>query len=151
MDGDMNTGRVQRSRRRGWRMPQGAVYVGRPTKWGNPYRMRPETAVEVYRDRLVAGLLDVSVEDVRRELRGRVLVCWCPLGRPCHADVLIDVANEGEEQIEHSKNRSPAQPRMFPKHQGTCLHCRRKITANTSKEWSKLVKSQCPHCGRPGW
>ena len=73
-------------------MPAGAIYVGRPTKWGNPYRMLPEVAAEVYRDRLLAGLLDVTVEDMRSELRGRDLVCWCPTDRPCHADVLIDVA-----------------------------------------------------------
>ena len=29
--------RIQRKRTKGWRMPEGAVYVGRPTKWGNPY------------------------------------------------------------------------------------------------------------------
>lgn len=29
--------RIQRMRTRGWRMPEGAVYVGRPSKWGNPY------------------------------------------------------------------------------------------------------------------
>ena len=61
----------------------------------------------------------------------------------CESDALAE--------IEHPKNKPPAQTRMFPKQQGTCLHCRRKITANTSKEWSKLVKSPCPHCGRPGW
>jgi hypothetical protein len=29
--------RIQRKRTKGWRMPEGAVYVGRPTKWGNPF------------------------------------------------------------------------------------------------------------------
>ena len=29
--------RIQRSRQKGWRMPEGAVYVGRPTPWGNPW------------------------------------------------------------------------------------------------------------------
>nr|WP_272896981.1 DUF4326 domain-containing protein [Mycolicibacterium tusciae] len=34
-----------------------------------------------------------STEDVRRELRGHDLVCWCPLDSPCHADVLLELAN----------------------------------------------------------
>jgi len=42
---------------------------------------------------LRAGKLRVSVEDVRRELAGRDLACWCPLDGPCHADVLIEIAN----------------------------------------------------------
>lgn len=29
--------RIQRKRTKGWRMPEGAVYVGRPSKWGNPF------------------------------------------------------------------------------------------------------------------
>ena len=37
------------------------------------------------------------------------------------------------------------------KHAGVCLHCRRKIVAYTSAEWSKIVKRPCPHCGRAGW
>jgi hypothetical protein len=35
----MTPQRIQRKRTAGWRMPEGAVYVGRPTKWGNPYRI----------------------------------------------------------------------------------------------------------------
>jgi hypothetical protein len=38
--------------------------------------------------------LAVTVEDARRELRGRDLACYCPLDEPCHADVLLAVANE---------------------------------------------------------
>lgn len=51
--------RIQRKRTKGWRMPEGAVYVGRPTKWGNPfdwhnssaspYEARAQAA-ELYRD-----------------------------------------------------------------------------------------------------
>ena len=36
-------------------------------------------------------------------------------------------------------------------HGGICLHCKRWITAATSKEWSQLVKGPCPHCGKRGW
>jgi hypothetical protein len=74
-------------------MPEGAVYVGRPTRWGNPYRAgvtmnvrSVESAVALFRE-VVAPTLDVA------PLRGRDLVCWCPLDQPCHADVLLEIAN----------------------------------------------------------
>jgi hypothetical protein len=92
--------RIQRRRTKGWRMPEGAVYVGRPTKWGNPYRpdevVTANDVVTIYRHVLLGEYewpeVAVTPEDVKRELRGRDLVCWCPLDRPCHADVLLEVA-----------------------------------------------------------
>ena len=89
--------RVQRSRTKGWRKSEGDVYVGRPSKWGNPHRTKPRAsseAVESYRGDLLAGRLRVTVEDVRNELRGKDLACWCSLDQPCHADVLLEIANE---------------------------------------------------------
>ena len=88
--------RYQRSRRKGARLPENVVVVTRPTKWGNPHPLtlgRPE-AVRRYREDLLRGRLGVTVEDVRRELHGRDLACYCPLDEPCHADVLLAVANE---------------------------------------------------------
>jgi hypothetical protein len=88
--------RFQRSRRKGARLPPDVVVVTRPTKWGNPHPLslgRAE-AVRRYRDDLLAGRLRVAVEDVRRELRGRDLGCYCPRDEPCHADVLLAIANE---------------------------------------------------------
>jgi hypothetical protein len=35
----MNPIRVQLSRKKGWKMPPNTIYVGRPTKWGNPYKV----------------------------------------------------------------------------------------------------------------
>lgn len=49
--------------------------------------------VRRYRDDLLAGHLEVTVDDAKRELRGKDLACWCPLDHPCHADVLLEVAN----------------------------------------------------------
>ena len=71
-----------------------AVYVGRPTKWGNPYRIGKdgtrEQIIAKYRAWLPMSGLDV------RELKGKCLVCWCyPL--PCHADVLLELANALEQ------------------------------------------------------
>jgi hypothetical protein len=88
--------RYQRSRRKGARLPVSAVVVTRPTKWGNPHPLdlgRAE-AVRRYREDLLAGRLAVTVDDVRRELRGRDVACYCPLEAPCHADVLLAIANE---------------------------------------------------------
>lgn len=76
-------------------MPAGTVVVSRPTKWGSPHPLglgRAE-AVARYRRDLVDGRLRVTVDDVRRELGGRDLACYCPLDAPCHADVLIEIAN----------------------------------------------------------
>jgi hypothetical protein len=72
-------------------VPRDAVYVGRPTKWGNPYAIGPHgtraQVIERYR-RWLLSRLDLDP----KELRGKHLVCWCaPL--PCHADVLLETAN----------------------------------------------------------
>jgi hypothetical protein len=77
-------------------LPADVVVVTRPTKWGNPHPLSlgREEAVRRYRSDLLAGRLTVTVADVRRELRGRDLACYCPLDQPCHADVLLDVAAE---------------------------------------------------------
>jgi hypothetical protein len=74
------------------------IYVGRPTKWGNPYKVGTghhtvEEAVTLYRRALIAGSLSFTTDDVRRELKGKDLACWCKPGAPCHADALLAVAN----------------------------------------------------------
>ena len=81
-------------------IPKDAVYVGRPTVWGNPFThvqhlkkgikvATREEAVHKYRETVVP----IMLEDIKRELNGKDLVCWCaPLA--CHADVLLEVANE---------------------------------------------------------
>jgi hypothetical protein len=88
--------RFRRSRRKGMRLPAGVVVVTRPTMWGNPHPLAlgREEATRRYREDLLAGRLAVTVDDARRELRGRDLACYCPLDEPCHADVLLAVANE---------------------------------------------------------
>jgi hypothetical protein len=120
----MSPQRIQRKRTRGWRMPEGVIYVGRPTKWGNPWqvggdaqivmrdtpkgevqrlslvRMWPETVVSLYRLYIThASIYDIGLDAKRldlSELRGKDLACWCPLSSPCHADVLLELANAGE-------------------------------------------------------
>lgn len=127
--------RIQRKRTKGWRMPEGAVYVGRPTVFGNvstctrPHdcALRPCSCCDsasdgrnwccviAFREYAASGVegrpsrtmlfryaLDavdgypLRNELVRRlpELRGHDLACWCPLDQPCHADVLLELANK---------------------------------------------------------
>lgn len=95
--------RIKRQRTRGWKMPENAVYVGRPTKWGNPFYvdqdMDAAEAVVAFED-LVAPALPVH------ELRGKDLVCWCRYSEPCHADVLLKLANDTDylEDINEQRN-----------------------------------------------
>jgi hypothetical protein len=89
--------RIRLSRKQGARLAPGAVVVARPSKWGNPHRIGLLTraqAISAYRRDLLAGRLKVSMEDVRRELAGRDLACWCRLDEACHADVLIEIASD---------------------------------------------------------
>lgn len=86
--------RIQRKRTKSWKMPPGAIYVGRPTKWGNPFSVGMygrELAVRNYRKR-IEGLRQIAAIDLS-QLRGKDLACWCPLNQSCHADVLLEIAN----------------------------------------------------------
>lgn len=101
--------RIQLSRRKGWRMPANTAKVDRTTKWGNPFRVgdqvqaRPELptaacfsqkeAVEAFRTLLNAPNASAFRNAIREQLRGKNLACWCPLDGPCHADVLMEIAN----------------------------------------------------------
>lgn len=95
--------RIQRKRTKGWRMPEGAVYVGRPSRWGNQYRVDDEsgryfkwdheTVVKLHRLWITAPWNEDALEAFLAPLRGRDLACWCPLDQPCHADVLLELAN----------------------------------------------------------
>lgn len=114
--------RIQRQRVKGWRMPSGAICVDRRTVFGNPFPVDcygREGAVDRFR-RWATGCgmstremsessrrdrwsspESVSLVTVRAwmltdlpKLRGMDLVCWCSLDGPCHADVLIELAND---------------------------------------------------------
>lgn len=88
--------RIQRKRTRGWRMPDNTIYVGRLTAWGNPFV--GENAVEFYRQmclgtrKFYPPLPLFNLSDIEK-LRGKNLACSCPLDQPCHADVLLELAN----------------------------------------------------------
>lgn len=93
----MNPERIQRKRTRGWKIPANTVYVGRPTVWGNQFdhqKIGRAEAVRLYREWLEHHLLvNTYMAKHVAELRGRHLACWCPIDQPCHADVLLELAN----------------------------------------------------------
>lgn len=85
-------------------LPANTVYVGRPTRFANPYRCSSaiderEHAVQQYRRHLAEH--PELVAAARADLGGADLACWCPLdGGPCHADVLLDLAaTTGESAV----------------------------------------------------
>ncbi|MFE6868349.1 DUF4326 domain-containing protein [Kitasatospora sp. NPDC057692] len=151
----MNPVRLHRPAVRGWRTPEGALYVGPSSRWATPWRWRTRTAlarvpaldgsaweletrissadrshpyhhadgrithheirymtrqetVDLYRQALVAPTANVSLRswcsprltlaDARTELAGLDLVCRCAIGQPCHADVLLELANQPAEE-----------------------------------------------------
>lgn len=108
--------RIQRKRTAGWRKPEGAVNVDRNTEWGNPFKqgetpdpdylgilgieseyINPyivkdnEHAVRLFRD-LTDKLPDFR-KRAKEALQGKTLMCWCNEDQPCHADVLLEIAN----------------------------------------------------------
>jgi hypothetical protein len=115
--------RIQRWRTKGWRMPPFTRYVGRPGKYGNPYRAINGTvygpaggplvggelvaysthssaedaareAVEKYRrDIDCPARSSLTTEQIRADLAAWDLSCWCSEGVPCHVGVLLEVAN----------------------------------------------------------
>ena len=89
--GNLMPKRIQLSRKKGWRKPARAVVVARPSKWGNPFKVGEHgthaECIALYRDYLPGSGLPVE------ELRGKDLACWCPLGGPCHGDILLEAAN----------------------------------------------------------
>ena len=95
---DMKPKRIQLKRTKGWRMPPNTVKVDRSTRWGNMFRVTKARTAYQARDEFAAmletgGLGQLNGENIRRELRGKNLACWCNPGEPCHADVLLEVAN----------------------------------------------------------
>lgn len=117
--------RITLSRRKGWRLPPNTVKVCRPGKWGNNWiigkAIHPIIGPIISNDDAVtAYLLDVfewphsKVDQCTTELRGKNLACWCKAGTPCHADVLLSVANAGAvappPQMPDSTNDAPGGP-----------------------------------------
>jgi hypothetical protein len=130
--------RIQRKRTKGWRKPEGALYVGRGSRYGNPFKIgsgyRTRGVLDcpspiggpyvpgtytcrdimghevIYEAKPVADAAEAvalferlferewkwSFPNLVRDLHGKDLMCWCPLDQPCHADVLLEIANGGD-------------------------------------------------------
>lgn len=77
--------------------PINGVYIGRPSKWGNPFVISKdgnrEEVITKYREWLLGQ--PELVAAARRELSGKSLICFCA-PKPCHGDVLLEVANNSE-------------------------------------------------------
>ena len=69
------------------------VYIGRPSKWGNPFIIgRDGSRSEVIAKYRAWILTQPALMNALDELRGRALVCWCAPDA-CHGDVLLALAN----------------------------------------------------------
>lgn len=110
--------RIQRKRTKGWKMPENTVYVGRPTKWGNPFTLEEELKrvsplwPHIKENSKLKTVFEYALsfmmfnyerfmnrntsltEEAKKELKGKNLACWCKVGEPCHADVLLEIVNK---------------------------------------------------------
>lgn len=105
----MTPQRIQLQRTKGWKLPPNTVTVARPGRWGNPYRLGDTahwagadipisdaaTAVALFRRWMEHHIHKdpCTMRTALAELRGKNLACWCKPGAPCHADVLLELAN----------------------------------------------------------
>lgn len=74
--------------------PNNSVYVGRPSKWGNPWSISKtnsrEKVIKMYREYIQT---QKHLLDCLNELKGKDLICWCE-PEACHADILLELVNE---------------------------------------------------------
>ena len=102
--------RIQRKRTKGWRMPPNTVYVGRGSRWGNPFVVGKDGSAEECIRKFADYLLpyrhhgpnsnlfhlfvsESNLTELQAALRGKNLACWCREGEPCHGDLLLEWAN----------------------------------------------------------
>jgi hypothetical protein len=96
--------RIQQRRINGWRMPPNSKSAARPSRFGNYVCTVEEAgshaahaaAVELFRVWALAPEQAEHRAMVRQELRGKNLACYCAADLPCHADVLLEIANGDE-------------------------------------------------------
>lgn len=104
--------RIQLRRTKGWRLPENTATVSRPSRLGNPFPVKTlgrvqavalhqrwlstADAADLGYDPLETSWLNAeraAVLALLPTLRGKNLACWCPIDQPCHADVLLELAN----------------------------------------------------------
>lgn len=122
--------RIQRKRTKGFKLPPNTIYVGRPSKWGNPFKVgcimnymdilhfmdfkdvkkyfqvkgqtvnaiakKPldiEDSMYLYK-KYKFNVTEETKKKLLTQLKGKNLACWCPMDKPCHADILLKLANK---------------------------------------------------------
>ena len=110
----MSPKRIQQKRVKGWRMPENAVSVCRPGRWGNPFQIGSTNWIPVdssgtwskephpplTREQAIQCFRYCTEFDLQQNpaylepLRGKDLACFCPPNVDCHADVLLELANK---------------------------------------------------------
>lgn len=83
--------KVLNARKVGFKV-ENAVYVGRPSDFGNPFPLTlgRESLIEKYKEFIMRD--EAFITRIKTELKGKDLICWCAPD-PCHADVLLEIAN----------------------------------------------------------
>jgi len=119
--------RIQRRRVKGWTKPVGAVNCTRPSKYGNPFSVEKygldrslklfqqmideftsikQFSIDAQEDALNSPLFkafrksnELSLRDmIKSDLRGKDLMCFCEFDKPCHANILLCIANQPNDQ-----------------------------------------------------
>jgi hypothetical protein len=84
------------------------VYIGRPSRFGNPFSHLPgtlaqwkvdtrEEAIECFKNYLMNT--PMLLKAVKEELRDKILGCWCRPEFPCHGDVLLEISNKDDDSV----------------------------------------------------
>jgi len=82
-------------------IPDDAVYVDRSTPWGNPYRIGPDGDFEQVKKLYIQYLIDnpALIKDIRKNLKGKDLICWCHPD-PCHSALILKLANNPDFDLD---------------------------------------------------
>jgi hypothetical protein len=81
------------------KIPEDAIYVGRPSRWGNPFKIGIIDGRHIDRENVILLFRQYALAKLRiephwlDELKGKDLVCWCT-PQKCHADILLELANK---------------------------------------------------------
>ena len=74
------------------------VYIGRPSKWGNPFTEKEHGSrtevIKKYKEWLFNSSDAEDVRNSLHELKGKTLGCWCK-PKACHGDILVEIINNG--------------------------------------------------------
>lgn len=73
-------------------LPLGAISIARPSKFSNPFKVKDygrEEAIRLFEEYLVSNRFNYSISQMREELKGKDIACWCKLDEECHGDIIL--------------------------------------------------------------